>query len=192
MDTDYKSNIGPRETFVRRTVTSVSSSTPVVRSFQYSTAYGGSLASLGGHPSTELIESRQREKKDLQDLNDRLANYIEKVRFLEAQNRKLSADLEGIRGKWGSETSAVKLMYEKELAEARKLIDETAKNKAQIEIKVSRLTEDLAETRKKWVKTFKSTDKSTIKLTQAGFQGMTNWTKRKMLIRTELNRYNSS
>lgn len=34
----------------------------------------------------------------MSELNDRLASYIEKVRFLEAQNRKLAADLEKLRG----------------------------------------------------------------------------------------------
>lgn len=37
------------------------------------------------------------------------------VRFLEAQNRKLNADLEMLRGRWGKDTSSIKIMYEGEL-----------------------------------------------------------------------------
>lgn len=38
------------------------------------------------------------------------------MRFLEAQNRKLAADLDLLRGKWGKDTFNIKLMYEGELA----------------------------------------------------------------------------
>lgn len=39
-----------------------------------------------------------------------------KVRFLEAQNRKLVADLDLLRGKWGKDTFNIKQMYEGELS----------------------------------------------------------------------------
>ncbi|XP_063423081.1 70 kDa neurofilament protein-like isoform X2 [Mytilus trossulus] len=87
--------------------------------------------------------SREKEKKDMQDLNERFANYIEKVRFLEAQNRKLASELENLKTKWGKETSAIKSMYEQELAEARKLIDDLTKDKNKLEIQNSSLQEDM-------------------------------------------------
>lgn len=71
------------------------------------------------------------------------------VRFLEAQNRKLAADLEALRGRWGKDTSSIKQMYEGELAEARKLIDETAKARKGIEDQIAKLQNDLADYRKK-------------------------------------------
>nr|AKS48133.1 filament-like protein-2 [Mytilus coruscus] len=79
----------------------------------------------------------------MQDLNERFANYIEKVRFLEAQNRKLASELENLKTKWGKETSAIKSMYEQELAEARKLIDDLTRDKNKLEIQNSSLQEDM-------------------------------------------------
>lgn len=59
-----------------------------------SSSMSGMSPSMSANAASAILESREREKKDLADLNDRLASYIEKVRFLEAQNRKLAADLE--------------------------------------------------------------------------------------------------
>ncbi|EJW75367.1 hypothetical protein WUBG_13724, partial [Wuchereria bancrofti] len=37
-----------------------------------------------------------------------LGNYIDRVKKLEEQNRKLVADLEELRGRWGKDTSEIK------------------------------------------------------------------------------------
>lgn len=87
--------------------------------------------------------NREKEKKDMQDLNERFANYIEKVRFLEAQNKKLASELEQLRSHWGKETNKIKLMYETELTEARKLIDDTNKEKSRLQLRVGQLEEQL-------------------------------------------------
>jgi hypothetical protein len=42
-------------------------------------------------------ENREREKRELGHLNDRFASYIERVRYLEAQNKKLLLELEHLR-----------------------------------------------------------------------------------------------
>jgi intermediate filament protein if len=93
-------------------------------------------------------QDRHREKKDLQDLNERLANYIEKVRFLEAQNKRLADELDKLKSRWGKETSNVKAMYQAELDEARRLLDEANREKGRLEVRVASLEELLEELRK--------------------------------------------
>jgi intermediate filament protein if len=96
-----------------------------------------------------LKTTRDKEKRDMQDLNERFANYIEKVRFLEAQNRKLSDELDKLKSKWGIETTKIKGMYEAELAEAKRLIEEAEKEKSRLEQRVAALEEQIEELRNK-------------------------------------------
>lgn len=85
----------------------------------------------------------------MQDLNERFASYIEKVRFLEAQNRRLADELEKLKSKWGKETTQVKAMFEAELDEARHLLDEAEKEKARMQIRVATLEEQVNELEKR-------------------------------------------
>ena len=93
----------------------------------------------------DLTSTRVQEKKEMQDLNERLASYIEKVRFLEAQNRRMADELEKLKKKWGKETEMVKAMYEAELAEARRLLDEAVKDKSRLEIRLTSTEEYIEE-----------------------------------------------
>jgi len=85
----------------------------------------------------------------LQDLNERLASYIEKVRFLVAQNRKLADELEKLRWRWGKETTKMKAMYDAELNEARRVLDDVERDKARSEIRCASLAEQLDEIKQK-------------------------------------------
>ena len=131
----------------------MSKSQQVSRNVSYS--YGssglpaGSFGTLTNTGMKDVVDSRHREKKDMQDLNERFASYIEKVRFLEAQNRKLADELEKLKQKWGKETTAIKAMYQAELDEARKLLDEAEKEKARYQIRADSLEEQLNELREK-------------------------------------------
>jgi len=44
-----------------------------------------------------LRKHREREKRELSQLNDRFASYIERVRFLEAHNKKLQLEIDDLR-----------------------------------------------------------------------------------------------
>jgi len=113
---------------------------------------------VGGPSSLALVQAtgvgalknvRDKEKKDMQDLNERFASYIEKVRFLEAQNKRLADELEKLKSKWGIQTTQIKAMYETEVAEAKRLIDEAEKERLRLEQRVAALEEQLAELRSK-------------------------------------------
>ncbi|CAD5124848.1 DgyrCDS13103 [Dimorphilus gyrociliatus] len=112
-------------------------------------APSGAYAAMSSVGVDNVKTSREREKKDMQDLNERFASYIEKVRFLEAQNRKLAQELENLKNKWGKETAAIKAMYQAELDEARKLLDEAEKEKGTLEIKCTSLEQTIDELRRK-------------------------------------------
>lgn len=86
--------------------------------------------------------SRLHEKNSLMNLNDRLACYIERVRYLEQENSKLSLELASCQETANREVANLKAIYESELADARKLLDETARDKAKVEIDAKRFWEE--------------------------------------------------
>lgn len=96
---------------------------------------------------SNVRESRDHEKKDMQDLNERFANYIDKVRNLEAQNRKLADELEKLKAKWGKETAQIKAMFQAELDEMRKALDDAEREKARLEIRIASIEEQIEDLR---------------------------------------------
>ena len=146
--------------------------------------YGGSTA------ATSIRDTREREKKEMSDLNDRLASYIEKVRFLEgwffvlaprkcahdvgarhttrrlkrayflarhpksasivlAQNRKLAADLEFLLSRWGHDSKNVGEMYEGDLRQAQRVLDEANKARSDLLAEIRHLQDDINSYRRK-------------------------------------------
>ncbi|KAM8873807.1 lamin-B2 [Spinachia spinachia] len=89
--------------------------------------------------------SRLQEKQDLQHLNDRLAVYIERVRSLELENDRLLVKVSEKEEVTTREVSGVKALYEAELADARRVLDETARERARLQIDLGKAQADVEE-----------------------------------------------
>uniref|UniRef100_A0A914HWT3 Intermediate filament protein n=1 Tax=Globodera rostochiensis TaxID=31243 RepID=A0A914HWT3_GLORO len=103
----------------------------------------------GSTAASAIRDAREREKKEMSELNDRLANYIEKVRFLEAQNRKLATDLDFLHKRWGKDASNVREMYETDLRQAKKLLEEAQRQKNELEKKAKAMGDEMETLMKK-------------------------------------------
>lgn len=97
-------------------------------------------ASPSGVSPTRL--TRLQEKEDLRHLNDRLANYIERVRQLENDKSSMQLLLEEKEESTVREVGNVRRLYETELADARKSLDTTANERARLQIELTQLKED--------------------------------------------------
>ncbi|XP_053195901.1 neurofilament light polypeptide [Scomber japonicus] len=73
--------------------------------------------------SSDFRTIRTQERSQLQDLNDRFAGFIERVRDLEQQNRALEAELLLLRQRH-TEPSRLKALYEQEARSLRAAVDE--------------------------------------------------------------------
>ncbi|NP_001080177.1 desmin [Xenopus laevis] len=105
-------------------------------------SYGADVLdfSLADAMNQEFLQTRTNEKVELQDLNDRFANYIEKVRYLEQQNQILVAEVNRLKGK---EPTRVNELYEEEMRELRRQVDLVTNQRARVEVERDNLVDDL-------------------------------------------------
>jgi hypothetical protein len=69
---------------------------------------------------------------------------------LEAQNRKIASDLDFLRNRWGRDAVSVREMYEGDILEARKLIEDTNRQKDQLMDKIRALEDEIANIKRKY------------------------------------------
>ncbi|XP_053288433.1 lamin-A [Pleuronectes platessa] len=98
----------------------------------------------GGTLSPARI-TRLQEKEDLCNLNDRLAVYIDKVRSLESENAGLRMRITESESMVTRDLSGMKAAYETELADARKTLDQVARERARLQLELSKIREEQKE-----------------------------------------------
>uniref|UniRef100_A0A8C1MUR4 Desmin b n=1 Tax=Cyprinus carpio TaxID=7962 RepID=A0A8C1MUR4_CYPCA len=110
----------------------------------YTRSYGGMGEtldfSLADALNQEFLHTRTNEKAELQHLNDRFANYIEKVRMLEQQNQALVIEVERLRGR---EPTRIADLYEDEMRELRREIEMVTSHRSRVEVERDNLADDL-------------------------------------------------
>ncbi|KAG8127204.1 hypothetical protein E2320_022180 [Naja naja] len=109
----------------------------------------------GGPPATPLSParlSRLQEKEELRQLNDRLAHYIERVRALELENDRLLLRVSEKEEVVTREVTGIKALYEAELGDTRRALDETARERARLQIEAGKLRAEFEELRRSYKK----------------------------------------
>lgn len=109
--------------------------------------------SLAESINQEFLSTRSNEKQELQELNDRFASFIEKVRYLEQQNAGLTQELNQYKGKHqqGQPNRASQLCQE-EMRELRRQVEFIGKDRDQIQVDRDNMAEDLALLKQRWEK----------------------------------------
>lgn len=130
----------------RRSVTQTTTTT-----FQSPIPSTSSSPRRGGRSPSPARITRQQEKDQLCNLNDRLAAYIDRVRFLENENSRLSVQVRSSEETVTREVTNIKTLYEHELDDARKVLDDTSKDKARLQVEAGQLREEMKDWKMKYV-----------------------------------------
>lgn len=96
-------------------------------------------------PTMAGLITRVEEKKNLQNLNDRLAAYIDRVRRLEVENRTLTSRITTSQESSTREVTSLKSLYEKEIHDSRLLLDTTASEKAKLQLDLNRARSEVTD-----------------------------------------------
>ncbi|XP_044513540.1 lamin-B1 [Gracilinanus agilis] len=124
----------------------------------------GGQASKPATPLRPTRLSRLQEKEELRELNDRLVVYISKVRSLESENSLLQLRMTELEKLCDREFSGLKALYETELADARRALDDTAREKAQQQIDLGILKTEYAQLQLNYIKNTSELNAAHIKL----------------------------
>ncbi|CAF0915038.1 unnamed protein product [Adineta steineri] len=90
----------------------------------------------------KLAKQHEGEQLEMQELNTKFGAYLDRVKFLETQNRKLQAELDSLKQKWGFDSGKVKDQYDQGLVSLRKQIDDVTRDKALAELRAKRAEYD--------------------------------------------------
>ena len=74
-------------------------------------------------------QTREKEKFELSTLNDKFADYVEKVRYLEAQNKKVQMETGLLSDKQQANCQRIKSMFENEVAQLKETVEKLFNDK---------------------------------------------------------------
>uniref|UniRef100_H2ZP54 IF rod domain-containing protein n=1 Tax=Ciona savignyi TaxID=51511 RepID=H2ZP54_CIOSA len=103
------------------------------------------LQDLGGEQGVQFRNMRSGEKEELKGLNNRFASYIERVRFLEQQNKLLEAQLRQLSVKYESKLGE---LYASEVRRLKSIIDSLNTDKALIDAELDHMRQDVSDLRR--------------------------------------------
>jgi len=93
-----------------------------------------------------ILSNREHEKHELQRLNDRLAKYLEDLHRLEWEGQSLDS----LKGFWEKNVAAISVVYQKEVHESQRQLEESAKIRTTLEGQIFRIQSELAGVRKQF------------------------------------------
>ncbi|XP_034022914.1 keratin, type II cytoskeletal 8-like [Thalassophryne amazonica] len=98
-------------------------------------------------PNFQVI--RTKEKNDIKSLNDRFVNFIEKVRFLEQQNKMLETKWELMQGQTTARSN-IEPMFEAYIANLRRQLDGLGNEKVKLESELKNMQGLVEDFKKKY------------------------------------------
>src|SRR5579871_1260834 len=98
------------------------SNSPVPLSMYRKSLFSNSKPSL-------FTQTREKERFELSTLNDKFADYVEKVRYLEAQNKKIQMDTNLLTEKQHENCQRIKTTFEKEIVQLKEIAEKLFKDK---------------------------------------------------------------
>jgi len=99
-------------------------------------------------PLSPTRQSREVERRSMQNLNDRLAVYIDAVRSREAEIQSLKQERSIIEDTHSTELIQTKTMYNKEIGQLRKALDKTTSDNSRLQMEKDKLEHDSKEGKK--------------------------------------------
>ncbi|XP_052092137.1 retrograde protein of 51 kDa-like isoform X3 [Mytilus californianus] len=118
----------------------------------------GTVSSMSHKNVANVLDTRAKEKTEMNVLNERFASYIEKVRFVEAQNKALLAEIDRLKKQKNFDASEIKELYEQEIADSRKIIDDLSDEKAKFDATLVSLQDQLEDERRDRINAEKTVD----------------------------------
>ncbi|XP_077593147.1 lamin-B1-like [Stigmatopora nigra] len=108
--------------------------------------------------------TRLQEKQHLGNLNDRLAVYIDRVRNVESEKDKINLEMTKIEEVKSRQLCRKIAAYDTELADARKSLDDSSKNRAWLQIELGKLKSEHEELLQSYYKKASEVSGSNVRL----------------------------